>query len=138
VQSKVEVSIRRSVIDDVIAHARAAAPAECCGMLLGEGAAIVDSLRAANIAEDPTRRFVVDPGDHIASRRKARERGLAIVGFYHSHPRSPAAPSATDVAEAGYDDLFHLIVSLAADPAVAQLFRLEGGNIRSVPLVTLG
>ncbi|HJZ73274.1 MAG TPA: M67 family metallopeptidase [Vicinamibacterales bacterium] len=130
--------IRAGALDDIVAHARESAPTECCGLLVGSAVEIVESVRAANVADDPARRFVIDPRDHIDSRRKARQRGLAVVGFYHSHPASPAEPSATDLAEAGYTDHLYMIVSLAADAPAILLFRLEGGNFRAVPFVTVG
>ena len=132
------IEIARAVLDEVVAHARAAAPSECCGLLVGRADAIVDAVRAANIADDPVRRFVVDPKDHIDGRRQARTRGLAVVGFYHSHPVSPAEPSTTDVAEAGYADHLHLIVSLSGNAPGIAVFRLESGNFRAVPFVTVG
>ena len=132
------IEIARAVLDEVVAHARAAAPCECCGLLVGQADAIVDAVRAANVADDPVRRFLIDPKDHIGARRQARTRGLAVVGFYHSHPLSPAEPSATDVAEASYADYIHLIVSLAGSAPGIAMFRLAGGNFRAVPFVTVG
>jgi proteasome lid subunit RPN8/RPN11 len=125
--------IRHEALETIIAHARAEAPAECCGMLVGSGASIDDAVRARNTAASPTR-FVVDPADHIDARRTARGRGLEVVGFYHSHPHSPAWPSETDVAEAAYPDAVHLIVSLIGDAADARLFRIERGTAIEVPL----
>jgi len=66
----------------IIEHAREAAPAECCGLLLGRGDEIVEAVRTRNIAAQPTR-FLIDPKDHINGRREARRRGLEVVGFYH-------------------------------------------------------
>jgi len=126
------------VLDDIVEHARRAAPAECCGLLVGDDEAIVEAVRAANIADEPRRRFLIDPKDHIEGRRRARDRGLAVVGFYHSHPKSPAEPSATDLAEAGYADHLYLIVSLAAPAPDIALFRVEGGNFRTLPFVRVG
>lgn len=130
------VSLRSSVLNGVIAHAREAAPAECCGLLLGRGDQVVEAVRARNIAESPAR-FLMDPRDHIDARRGARGRGLGVLGFYHSHPRSPAIPSATDLAEAAYPNHLYAIVSLAADPADVQLFRLDEGNFRPIRFVTI-
>jgi desampylase len=133
-----ELRIRRGVLDDIVEHAHGTAPAECCGLLLGDDETIVEAVRAANVADDPARRFLVNPKDHIDGRRRARDRGLAVVGFYHSHPASAAEPSATDVAEAGYADHLYLIVGLAAEPPEIALFRLEGGNFRATPFVRVG
>ena len=82
----------------------------------------------------PTR-FLIDPKDHIAARRAARGRGLEVLGFYHSHPHSPAWPSPTDVAEAAYPEAVHLIVSLEGGGADARLFRIERGSPVELPLV---
>ena len=124
---------------DIGAHARESAPGECCGLLLGQDDdAIVQSVRAANIAADPTRRFEIDPQDHIDARRAARGRGLAVLGFYHSHPRSSAEPSPTDLAEATYPDHLYLIVSLARGAPDLGLFRLESGNFQATAFVTVG
>ena len=125
--------IRRAALDDIVTHARAEAPAECCGMLIGSGASIDDAVRAKNIAASPTR-FLIDPKDHIDARRDARTRGLEVLGFYHSHPQSPAWPSESDIAEAAYPDAVYLIVSLAGGVADASLFRLERSAAVQVPL----
>jgi proteasome lid subunit RPN8/RPN11 len=120
------------VLELVVAHARAAAPEECCGLLLGRAEAIVDAVPTRNVAEQPASRFLIEPKDHIDGRRNARDRGLAVVGFYHSHPRSAPAPSPTDLAEATYPDYIYAIVSLAGARPQVNLFRLEGG--RFVPV----
>lgn len=133
-----KITVTRHAIEGVLAHAREAAPRECCGLLVGRPGEICEAVRTANLADDPVRRFVVDPRDHIAGRRAARDRGLSVVGFYHSHPKTPAEPSLTDVAEAGYDDHLYLIVSLAADPPDLSLFLLEGGNFRETAFVRVG
>jgi len=130
--------VRRTAVDDIVAHARAAAPDECCGLLLGRDDAIVESVRATNVAADPVRRFVLDPKDHIDERRRARERGLAVAGFYHSHPRSPAEPSASDLAEASYPEHLYLIVSVAGAAPDVRLFRFSDGNFRPIRFVTVG
>jgi proteasome lid subunit RPN8/RPN11 len=133
-----ELRIRRAVLDDIVAHAVMARPSEACGLLVGSEDMIVDAVRAANIAEHPTRRFLIDPKDHIDGRRQARDRGLQVVGFYHSHPNSPAEPSAADLAEATYPDHLYVIVSLAAAAPSVNVYRLEGGNFHAMPFVTVG
>jgi [CysO sulfur-carrier protein]-S-L-cysteine hydrolase len=59
-------------------------------------------------------------------RRRLRTSGRSILGAYHSHPRSAAVPSATDVAEAYYDREFvYVIVSLEREPPVLRAYRVE-------------
>ena len=121
------------MLEAIIAQARAEAPAECCGMLIGRGASIDEGVPARNLAAGPTR-FLIDPRDHIDARRAARGRGFEVLGFYHSHPTSPAWPSETDLAEAAYPEAVWLIVSLAGGCADARLFRIERGQASPVPL----
>src|SRR5262249_13148471 len=121
----------------VAAHARASLPEECCGLLIGRDDRIEDSVEARNTAERPTVRFVIDPADHFKAIREARRRGLDVVGFYHSHPRSPAAPSPADLAEATYAGYLYLIVGLAEETPEMGLFRLQDGNFLAKPFVTV-
>src|SRR5580765_3195540 len=137
---ELEVRVGRAALDAIVAHAREAAPAECCGLLLGHDAELTEAVRTRNVAGRDRSRFVIDPKDHIDGRRDARRRGLDVVGFYHSHPKSPAIPSETDRAEASYPDHLYLIVSLAGDPPDVALFRLDDGGRRDFlrqPFVTV-
>jgi proteasome lid subunit RPN8/RPN11 len=120
----VNVVIGRRAHDDIVEHARETAPAECCGLLIGTAESIIEAARTTNLASDANR-FEMDPGDHIRARREARTRGLDVLGFYHSHPRSPAIPSARDRAEAWYPGYLYLIVSVRAEPAEVRLYRLD-------------
>jgi len=132
--------VARAALDAIVTHAREAAPAECCGLLLGTRSAIAEAAPTKNVADVPRSRFVIDPKDHIEGRRDARRRGLEVVGFYHSHPRSAAVPSASDRAEASYPGHLYLIVSLAVEPPDIGLFSLDGaenGNFLRLPFVTV-
>ena len=64
---------------------------------------------------------------------QARTGGLDVIGFYHSHPRTPATPSASDLAEAWYPDHLYLIVSVRAEPAEVRLYRLGTGRFLEIP-----
>ena len=67
---------------------------------------------ARNVHRRPTARFELAPEDFLAAERRARADGLEVVGFWHSHPASSAAPSAVDRA-ASWNGYSYLIVSLA-------------------------
>ena len=112
--------MRVAVVERVIEHARRAAPEECCGLLIGRGADIIEAIAARNIADQRATRFLIEPQDHLDALRRARRRGLEVVGFYHSHPRSAAAPSETDLAEANYPHHLFLIVGLGLAAAGAR------------------
>lgn len=125
--------IPRAVLDAIVAHARAEAPLECCGLLIGSGDRIVESYPVDNVRRSSVA-FEVDPAGHFAALRKARGAGHAVIGAYHSHPRSPAAPSETDIREANDPEFVHVIVSLAVDPADVRAFRITDGGVLELAL----
>jgi proteasome lid subunit RPN8/RPN11 len=124
--------LHRSALEAVLNHADRASPCECCGVLVGREGEILQAVEARNLADDPNRYFL-DPRDHIEVRRRARASGLAVVGFYHSHPHSAARPSETDRAEATYPDHLYLIVG----EGDVRLFKLTNGNFVETPFVTV-
>lgn len=124
--------IVQRVLDEVRAHARDASPRECCGMLIGIGVEVRQSVRAANLATGTTR-FEIDPRDHFRAIRAAREQSLDVVGFYHSHPRTPADPSETDRAESGDARALHLIVGWRDDVEDVRVFLIERDAVTDVP-----
>jgi desampylase len=93
------------------AHAAAALPQEACGLLLGESNRITEARAAANIHPSPATHFDIDPQALIDAHRAARAEGLAVIGYYHSHPHGPAAPSATDRASANRDGAVWAIIA---------------------------
>jgi proteasome lid subunit RPN8/RPN11 len=129
------LAIASGVLEAMIEHARRDLPHECCGLLIGTAAGIDESVAMTNLARSESR-FAVDPREHIALARRLRGSGREILGAYHSHPRSAAVPSPTDVAEAYYPEFVHVIVSLAnaAAPDV-RAYRIRGARVTGVALV---
>jgi proteasome lid subunit RPN8/RPN11 len=106
------------------AHGETAYPEECCGVLIGRDArgaepASVDHLVAADNERTESRhnRYVISPQALLAAQRGARERGLEIVGYYHSHPDHPARPSEFD-REHAWPGTSYVIVSVEKGKAV--------------------
>lgn len=129
------VLVCREVIEGIVRHARADAPLECCGLLLGARGRVSVALPARNELASPTR-FRIHPEDHFAALRRARELGLAIAGAYHSHPATAPVPSARDLREADDPGLLHLIVGLPSGDVRG--YRLLGGNFLRVEVVPFG
>lgn len=90
------IRIAAGLIDRLVDEARAAHPAECCGLLLGGDGTITEIRPTANVASDPLCHFEIDPAALLAAHRQARAGGPQVIGYYHSHPEGPARPSATD------------------------------------------
>src|SRR5512146_467371 len=105
-------------------HGEETYPHECCGVLLGRAADDDQRLVTVAVAAGNTRtdshkhRYNIDPRELIAIQRQARERGLDIVGFYHSHPDHPARWSPTDLAEAHWLGCSYVITRVENGRAV--------------------
>ena len=97
------LEVTSTVLDSILAEAAAAHPCECCGILLGEGEAITALQPARNVHPTPETHFEIEPQALIDTHRAARAGGSHVLGYYHSHPRGPAEPSATDRALAASD-----------------------------------
>lgn len=121
----------------LISHAREATPAEACGLLggrEGDPPTVLDSIRTPNIAENPKRRFVIDPEALLAGRETLLGAGHELLGFYHSHPEGPDEPSATDQETARWAGKYTIIVSLVgAEPTLSGWF-FTGETFRPVPI----
>ncbi len=99
-------------------HGEETYPHECCGVLLGrsqDGVNVVeDAVRAGNTRTDSAHnRYHIAPQELVKIQRQGRERGLDIVGFYHSHPDHPAQWSKTDFAEAHWLGCSYVITAVA-------------------------
>ncbi len=93
------------LLDAVRRHAEAAYPRECCGFLIGfsrEGERTIVAVTPAENAEEATSgsRFLVTPERYFKAECDAARRGLAVTGFYHSHPDVEAMPSEADLVGA--------------------------------------
>lgn len=152
--------IPQHILDEMVTHARALAPHECCGLLAGkdgrvshhykirnivatQDAAVKELFDNAKVAHlerlSPEERadiaFWMDTKDMFTAQKDMRAQGTAMLASYHSHPVSPARPSSTDIkALAFYPDLFHIIVSLqdSTNPII-NAFRIAGETVTPAP-----
>ena len=116
--------LNEQVYDAIRRHGEETYPYECCGVLLGrpvEGVnEVEDAVRAGNIRTDSARnRYQIAPQELVKTQRQGRERGLDIVGFYHSHPDHPAQWSKTDFAEAHWIGCSYVITAVEGGVAGA-------------------
>lgn len=120
------VQIPRRLVDEMIQHARDGAPHEVCGVLAGEDGRFSSVYPARNIAENPAVTYQMDPKEQLQIFKEVEERGWELAGIYHSHPASPARPSATDMRLAFYPEAVYFIVSLMQpDKPLVRAFRLD-------------
>ena len=115
--------------EQIVAHARAEAPRECCGLVAGRDGLATRLFPLTNV-EPGTTRYRIDDGEVYRLYREIEDRGEEIVAIYHSHPVTPAYPSPTDVALAFWPEAFYVICSLAdGDRPVIRAFRIADGRI---------
>jgi proteasome lid subunit RPN8/RPN11 len=115
------VKLPQAVYDDIIDHARAGHPEEICGIVRGNGLEATSSKRAENVAENRVIHYEVDSKTLLEFALHEDE----MVGVYHSHPESPAYPSATDAWIAEYPNKIYFICSLEQfDAPVIRAFRM--------------
>lgn len=118
-----DLEVTSGAIATLIAESARTAPLECCGLLLGREGRIEEARAADNVAEDPARRFEIDPVALLSAHREARNGGPELLGFFHSHPNGHPLPSATDCEHASGD---HRVWAIIANGAVT--FWRDGRN----------
>jgi len=103
-------------------------PNECCGLLIGRfeldgQKRVLETYPISNSREEEAKRnrFLIRPEELLRGERYAREKKLEVVGFYHSHPDSPAVPSQYDLEHA-WPTYSYIIVSVSKE---------ESGDFRS-------
>jgi [CysO sulfur-carrier protein]-S-L-cysteine hydrolase len=117
--------------DELVAHAREEAPDECCGYLRLEEDRVAEVFRAENERHSPYGFELGFEALKAANQLDDRRQGVAI---YHSHPRSAAEPSQTDINLAQYPDWLQLIVSLDGEPHV-RAWRIADGRVNEEEIV---
>ena len=104
--------ISQDLIDELVSHAREDVPNECCGLIGGLDGVATDVLRVPNAAASPLR-FEMDPQEQYNAWKAIEDDGKELLGIYHSHTKSAAYPSQTDVNQAvAWPDPIWVIVSL--------------------------
>ena len=97
---EVLLSITKELAERIRAHGAETYPHECCGALLGQDNGpreILGLFPLINRRDDsPRNRFSVTAQDVLDAEKSARQQGLDVVGWYHSHPDHPARPSEYD------------------------------------------
>jgi proteasome lid subunit RPN8/RPN11 len=111
------VRIARPLLDEIVAHARDDVPDECCGMVAGTNGQATRVYRARNSEASPFR-YTIHPQDQFKITMEIEDRGEEIAAIYHSHTKSPAEPSQTDINLAeNWPEPLYLICSLANEDA---------------------
>jgi proteasome lid subunit RPN8/RPN11 len=127
--------IPRALFDDVVAHAQAEAPNECCGMIASRDGQAVAVHPAVNTAASALR-YEIDPLEILRIETEIDDAGLDLGAIYHSHTRSAPYPSQTDVNLASplYPNVLYVIVGLAGAEPEVRAYTIRDKRIAEVEL----
>ena len=121
--------VPRALYDEMLAHAQAEAPNECCGMVAVRDDGAVRVHAAENSAASPLR-FVIEPRELFATYTAIEDAGDDFGAIYHSHTRSEPYPSQTDINfAAGWPGVRWLIFGLAGAEPTARIFEIDGATV---------
>ena len=133
------LSISAALADELLAHARAEAPNEACGILSGSAAdgTAREYHPARNVDASPFV-YTVHPDDLVRIVLAIDDAGNDLVAIFHSHTHTPAEPSPTDRRQAMYPDAIYLLATLAGESAAPEkalrAWRIRDGEATEVPL----
>lgn len=119
------VSLSPDLLEQIVAHCRAAYPYEACGIVAGKRGKAERVHCMTNVDPNPERRYLIDAREQVAVFGDMRAAGHELVAIFHSHPTTPAYPSETDIDLAFYPDAVYIIVSMAAEPPDVRAFRID-------------
>lgn len=123
----------KSQIDEMVAHARDDLPNECCGVVSSTDGVAQTVHRAINAAASPLR-YEIDSKDFLRIYNLIDDADQEVGAIYHSHTRSAAYPSQTDINLALWPDALYIIVSLAADDPDVKAFSIVDRTVSEVEL----
>ena len=129
------IILPRHLVNAILHQAQSDPDVEVCGLISAKRGRPQRCIAVPNVSDQPQRLFAMDPRDQIEALRDMRERNEELFGIYHSHPHSPAEPSATDLEQAEYPEALYIIVSLNTKGVLEMRgFRLKDGKAEQVQL----
>jgi [CysO sulfur-carrier protein]-S-L-cysteine hydrolase len=129
------MNISRELYDAIVAHARAEAPNECCGMVAARNGDAVKVYPATNAEASPFR-FVIDAREQLEIHNEIEAAALDLGAIYHSHTRTEPKPSQTDINfSKAWPGVLWIIVGLAGDDAQVRTWRIDDGQVSEAELV---
>lgn len=127
--------IAPDLLQEMVVHAQEEAPAECCGMVATRADRVVAVHRATNAEASPFR-FVIDGREQLQILNRIESEELELGAIYHSHTRTAAEPSQTDINFArAWPGVLWVIVGLSGAAPEVRTWRIDDGRVHEVELV---
>jgi proteasome lid subunit RPN8/RPN11 len=128
-----KLKIPNNIFEQMLAQARTQAPLEACGILAGADGQVERLYKMTN-ADKSSDHFMMAPEEQFKVVKDIRSTGLEMLAIYHSHPETPARPSAEDIRLALTPNTIHVILSLQNTEPVIKGFLIEDENVTEVPV----
>ncbi len=125
--------ISRTLYDEMVAHAQADAPNECCGMIAARDGEAVTLYPAVNAAASPLR-YEIDGAEQFRIQMAIDDAGHDLGAIYHSHTRSAPYPSQTDINLAFYPDALYVILGVAGGEPEVRAYTIRDGQVTEAQL----
>jgi proteasome lid subunit RPN8/RPN11 len=132
-----------TILADMIQHALAEAPLECCGLLAGkieglsaEVGKVVHRYPLVNAAASPVE-YLSEPRSLFEATRAIRTRNLDLLAVYHSHPTSQPIPSRIDLERNYSSEVVNFIVSLSTTPPTVRAWWLAETEYQEADWLTV-
>ena len=123
------ITIRKSDVEKMIAHALSVRPEEACGLIAGEdlenGTRVIEEVFLLTNIDHTNEHFSIDPKEQLKVIKEIRKKGLKPLGNWHSHPETPSRPSEEDKRLANDSKATYLILSLMDQEPVLNAFHIE-------------
>ena len=135
------LEIPTEIYQQMTAQAKKFAPIEACGILAGSKGKVEKLYKMTNVDNSNTH-FMMEPKEQFATVKDIRSSGLEMLAIYHSHPETPARPSAEDIKLALTPNVIYVIISLQSvrnpkentNGSAIKGFHISGNNVTEVPI----
>jgi len=129
-----KLEIPNTIFQQMVAQAKEIAPIEVCGILAGSNGKVEKLYKMTNVDNSSTH-YMLEPKEQFATVKDIRSAGLEMLAIYHSHPETPARPSAEDIRLALTPNMIYVIVSLqSTNGSMVKGFHISGNNVTEVPI----
>ena len=128
-----KLKIPGNIFEQMLQQAKAEAPIEACGILAGKNKKVEKLYKMTN-TDQSSDHFMMTPEEQFKVVKDIRSDGLEMLAIYHSHPETPARPSAEDIRLALTPDVIYVIVSLQNTEPAIKGFLIEDKSVTEVPV----
>lgn len=132
------MQIPRKIANQLLQLAQLSPQQEICGLIGAINDIASSCYPIDNVAKPAETRFQLDAKQQISAFSSMRDKNEDFFAIYHSHPTSPAIPSATDIRQASYPDVVYLIISLNTKGVLEMAgFKIKPNSTESITEISL-